>query len=273
MARSRASPAIHGWTVNVHQCEPASSHAWLDRARLQPRMAGWHKCISVSPPLAVHGWTMHISPSQMQVNWAACARTAHGFCEKVTYQKLFKPAPKRGAAHGDANDGGGPSSANGDPQVEERRPQWLYNVAGRHEGEGEEDEGESEGEIDNVFTSSQVAQTVDFVREHLRMSRTKGRDPCYVARWRKSGGAFGCHCRDALDLCKMVRCRPSPTLPPARMHQCELASSHAWLDRARLQLCMAGRRTCISVSPPPAVHGWIARVSSHAWLDGAHAAV
>lgn len=41
------------------------------------------------------------------------------------------------------------------------------------------------------------------------------------------------------------------------MQQCEPASSRAWLDRARLQPHMAGRRSCISVRPPPApaMHG------------------
>ena len=57
------------------------------------------------------------------------------------------------------------------------------------------------------------------------------------------------------------------------MQQCEPASSRAWLDRARLQPHMAGRRTCISARPPPAMHGVIARVSSHAWLDGEHTSV
>ena len=60
MARSRASPAMHGRTAHVHQCEPASSRAWHARARHQPRMAGRRTCMSASPPPAMHGWTAHV---------------------------------------------------------------------------------------------------------------------------------------------------------------------------------------------------------------------
>ena len=37
-------------------------------------------------------------------------------------------------------------------------------------------------------------------------------------------------------------------------HQCEPNSSHAWPARARLHPYMAGRRLCISVRPPLAMH-------------------
>jgi hypothetical protein len=55
MACSHASPAMHGSTAHVHQCEPASSHAWLARARLQPCMARRRTCISERPLPAMHG--------------------------------------------------------------------------------------------------------------------------------------------------------------------------------------------------------------------------
>jgi hypothetical protein len=68
------------------------------------------------------------------------------------------------------------------------------------------------------------------------------------------------------------------------MHQCTPASSHAWLGGSHLRPCMAGQCTCISVSPPPAIHGLTARArvcssslllefARHAWLDGEHASV
>jgi hypothetical protein len=211
----------------------------------------------------------------MQVSWAACARTMHGFCEKVTYSKLFAPSRLvQRAARGDANDGGGPSSANGGPpvaegeQVEDPRPQWLY-MAGRPGGEGAgEDEDEDEGNMDDVYTSGAVAQSLDFIRKHLRVSRTKGRQHggFFLARRRLKGAPFGHQCESADDLCRMVRCRPTHLQAEPRHALCAhglgRVPSHPWLDELR-----AAPRPL-----PPAVHGWTARALSHPWLDDVHTA-
>ena len=67
MARSRASPSMHGSTAHVHPCIGMrtlwaswvrSSHAWLAHTRLHPYMAGRRTCIDATPPPS-HAWLAH----------------------------------------------------------------------------------------------------------------------------------------------------------------------------------------------------------------------
>ena len=207
LAYSRASPATHGQTAHMHQCEPASSHAWLDRARRQPCMAGRRTCISVSPPPAMHGSLARVASHTWLDGahasvWArvepcvACSRASPATHGQVAHMHECEPA----SSHA-----------------------WLASMR--------------------------------------RQPCMAGRRTCISVSPRRAVRGM------------LARVTSHAWLDGAHACECEPASSHAWLDRARLQPRMAGRRTCMSASPPPAMHGSLACVASHAWLDGAHASV
>jgi hypothetical protein len=239
MACAHASPSIHGWTAHLHRCDPTP----------QPCMA----CAHTSP--SMHGWTAHLhrcDPTPPSMHGLLARVSIHAWLDRTCASMRAHHQPCMACAHASPSMHGWTAHLHQCEPIPQpcmacsRASPSIHGwTAHMHQCAPASSHAWLDGSHLSSHTWLEGAHTS--VRGRLQ--------PC-MARLRASSSIHGwtAHMHQAHMHGSTARISLAMHGWKVRTHQCEPNSSHAWPARARLHPYMAGRRLCISVRPPLAMH-------------------